>query len=163
MKLIRLFIFTTLTLMLVVPTSAQKTTTTSTVTRVQETQARILEPQSTAYVVPLTVELQVNPERQTDVWHLSKREAEVDLSGKLANIRSWALYQSTQKHNVDVIVAATFNVKTNDAADGYDVTVVGFPAVYTNWKSATPDDYEWIRIEKVITTNDKDKISAIVK
>lgn len=70
---------------------------------------------------------------------------------------------SSQKHNADVIVAATFNIKTNDEGTGYIVTVVGYPATFANWKTAEASDYEWIRMEKTLTTADREKISAIVK
>ena len=65
--------------------------------------------------------------------------------------------------NADVIVAATFNVKTNDDGNGYKVTVIGYPATFINWKTAEASDYEWIRMEKTLTTADKDKIAAVIK
>ena len=85
------------------------------------------------------------------------------MKGDIVNIRSYAVYMSSQKHNADVIVAATFNIKTNDEGTGYIVTVVGYPATFANWKTAEASDYEWIRMEKTLTTADREKISAIVK
>ena len=85
------------------------------------------------------------------------------MNGDLVNIRSYAIYMSSQKHNADVIVAATFNVKTNDDGNGYKVTVIGYPATFINWKTAEASDYEWIRKEKTLTTADKDKIAAVIK
>jgi hypothetical protein len=43
------------------------------------------------------------------------------------------------------------------------VTVIGYPATFINWKTAEASDYEWIRMEKTLTTADKDKIAAVIK
>ena len=132
----------------------------------KDTQARLLDVTSNAYVKPLTVELKVDTSkgRIVDVWPLTKEQVEVEMGGDIANIRSWGVYQSSKKHNVDVIVAATFNFKTDDTRDGfYQLTVVGYPASFVNWATATEADYEWIRMEKVVTTSEREKISAIVK
>ena len=140
--------------------------------RVQDTQARFLDITSNAYVKPLTVELKVDltkgndPSengRIIDTWPLTKVQAEQEMGGDIANIRSWAVYQSSRKHKADVIVAATFNFRTNDAGTGYEITVVGYPANFVQWKTADETDYEWIRMEKVLTTADRDKIDAVIK
>jgi hypothetical protein len=83
--------------------------------------------------------------RIKDEWTLTREQAEQEMNGDLVNIRSYAIYMSSQKHNADVIVAATFNVKTNDDGNGYKVTVIGYPATFINWKTAEASDYEWIR------------------
>lgn len=140
---------------------AQKTTV-----KYQDTQARLLDVTTNAYVKPLTVELKVDTSkgRISDEWVLTKEQVEVEMGGDLANIRSWGVYQSSKKHNADVIVAATFNFQTDDTRNGvYKLTVVGYPASFINWATATQADYEWIRMEKVVTTSDREKISAIVK
>ena len=62
-----------------------------------------------------------------------------------------------------VLFAATFNFRTNDEGTGYLITVVGYPATFENWKTADSSDLEWIRMEKTLTTNDREKISAVVK
>lgn len=140
---------------------AQKTTV-----KFQDTQARLLDVKTNAYVKPLTVELKVDTSkgRISDEWSLSKEQVEVEMGGDLANIRSWGGYQSSKKHNADVIVAATFNFQTDDMRNGfYKLTVVGYPATFVNWTTATQADYEWIRMEKTVTTSDKEKIAVIVK
>ena len=43
------------------------------------------------------------------------------------------------------------------------MTVIGYPATFINWKTAEASDYEWIRMEKTLTTADKDKIAAVIK
>lgn len=140
---------------------AQKTTV-----KMQETQARALDMQANGYVRPLTVELQViDPAAGSvrDIWPLTKEQAEVEMHGDLQNIRSYAVYMSSKKHKADVIVAATFNFRTSEQTGGYEIEVVGFPAKFVNWKTATPADLEWIRMEKVQTTSERDKLGAVVK
>lgn len=133
--------------------------------KIQDTQARLLDVTSNAYVKPLTVELKVDQSkgRIRDEWTLTKEQAESEMKGDIVNIRSYAVYMSSQKHNADVIVAATFNFRTNDEGTGYLITVVGYPATFENWKTADSSDYEWIRMEKTLTTADREKISAVVK
>lgn len=156
----KLIIITFLALVCTAGAYAQKTTV-----RIQDTQARLLDVNSNAYVKPLTVELSVDTTkgRIRDEWTLTKEQAEVEMKGDIVNIRSYAVYMSSQKHDADVIVAATFNFRTNDEGTGYLITVVGYPATFQKWKTADEKDYEWIRLEKTITTNDRDKISAIIK
>lgn len=133
--------------------------------RIQDTQVRLLDVNSNAYVKPLTVELVVDKSkgRIRDKWSLTREQAESEMRGDWANIRSYAVYMSSEKHNADVIVAATFHIKTDDDGSGYEVTVVGYPANFNNWKTADDSDDEWIRMEKTLTTSDREKISAIVK
>lgn len=130
--------------------------------RFQDTQARLLDVSSNAYVKPLTVELQVlTKERISEIIPLNRQEVEQDMKGDLNNIRSYAVYRASQIHNCDVIVAATFNIRT--AGGGYEVNIIGYPANFVNWKTATQADYEWIRMEKTQTTSDREKISAAVR
>ena len=153
-------LFCMLSLVFAVSAMAQKPNV-----KIQDTQARLLDMQSNGYVKPLTVELKVDDSkgRVRDQWQLTREQAETEMNGDLANIRSYAVYMSSKKHNCDVIVAATFNFRTSDDGKGYEIEVVGFPASFVNWKTATQADYEWIRMEKVQTTADRDKIQAVVK
>lgn len=156
----KLLLFTLFIFIATIGALAQKTTV-----KIQDTQARLLDVQSNGYVKPLTVELKVDESkgRVRDTWPLTKEQVEVEMRGDIANIRSYAIYMSSKKHNADVIVAATFNFKTSEHADGYEMEVVGFPATFINWKTATPADYEWIRMEKTQTTSDREKIQAVIK
>jgi len=130
--------------------------------RFQDTQARLLDVTSNAYVKPLTVELKVlTNKRVSEIIKLTRQEVEQDMKGDLNNIRSFAVYRASQLHDCDVIVAATFNVRT--AGEGYEVNIIGYPANFVNWQTATQADYEWIKMEKTVTTSERDKISAAVR
>ena len=43
------------------------------------------------------------------------------------------------------------------------IEVVGYPADFVNWQTLTKEDYEWVRMEKTITTAERDKIAAVIK
>ena len=130
----------------------------------RESQARLLEPVQNAYVKPLIVELEINESKGkiVDSWKFTNKEVNA-LNGEVSNLRTRALFNSTRKHNADVIVAATFDIASLSDGTGYEVKVIGYPANYKGWTTAKPEDYEWIRMEKTITTNEKDKIQAIIK
>lgn len=139
-----------------------------TVVNVRETQARIVDGYARAYVKPMTVELEIikdnagNELRVNDEWTLSKADVE-SMGGNLANIRSFGVFMSAKKHKADAIVAATFNFQNIDGTDTYKLEVIGFAARFKNWKTATPADYEWMRMEKTQTTDERDNLRAIVK
>lgn len=133
-------------------------------TNIQESQARLLDVNPTTYVKPLTCEIEVLPVgRIMDVWTLTLDQVK-DLRGELPNIRSWGVFQSSRKHNCDLLVAATFDFKTDpDNPSQFLLTVVGFPANFINWKSIDEKDYEWLRIEKILTTDRRSNYEAIIK
>jgi len=141
---------------------AQKTTQSYT-----STQARLLDVNASAYVKPLTVEMKVTSnERKQFSFHLSAKEVN-GLDGQVENIRSYAVYRASTdpaspfcQAGCDVVVAATFNITSPDTNQGVDVTVVGFPAVYQNWATATDNDLRWI---PYATTTGKLEQTAAVK
>ena len=141
---------------------AQKTTQ----VQYQETQARLLDVSANAYVKPLTVELKVKGnQRIRDVVKIPRNVALVAMKADPSNWRSYAVYEVSKRLGCDVIVAATFNISFDEVAGDQDVQieVVGFPADFTNWQTATTQDLEWIRMEKTLTTDDREKIAAAVK
>jgi hypothetical protein len=127
----------------------------------QDTQARLLDVSSNAYVKPLTVELKVMSEKHiSEVIKLTAQDVR-DMNGDIANIRSFAVYRASRLHDCDVIVAATFNI--HSVPEGIEVNIIGYPANFVNWKTASQADYEWIRMEKTITTDEREKIAAAIK
>lgn len=141
---------------------AQKTTQ----VQYQETQARLLDVSSNAYVKPLTVELKVKgSQRIREIVKIPKNYAMVAMNADPSNWRSYAVYEVSKRMGCDVIVAATFNIKYDEVAGDQEVQieVVGYPADFANWQTATTQDMEWIKMEKTITTAEREKIAAAVK
>lgn len=144
------------------PSFAQRTTQ----VQYQETQARLLDVSSNAYVKPLTVELKVKDnQRIREIVKIPRSFAMVAMKADPSNWRSYAVYEVSRRKSCDVIVAATFNIKYDEVAGDQDVQVevVGYPADFVNWQTATTQDLEWIKMEKTITTAEREKIAAAVK
>lgn len=130
----------------------------------RNSQARLAEPVMGVYIKPLIAELKIDEAKGKikDVWNFTNDEVN-SLKGEVENLRKRALFMSTEKHDVDVIVAASFDISSNDNGEGYTVTVIGYPAKYVNWRTATPQDNDWIRNEKISPNNEKEQVQAISK
>ena len=65
-----------------------------------------------------------------------------------------------------MIVAATYNFYTNPARTGdddwYILEVKGFPAKFKNWHTATPDDYEWMKLH-VVKNNKQEVFEKVIE
>jgi len=131
----------------ILPVFAQKTTTSY-----QFTQARKPQVWVEPLVKPLVVEVEIMQGKPT-IWkkELSKYKVESELEGKLENINNYGIFLYTAETGADMIVAATYNFYTNpnrkNDEDWYVLEIKGFPAKFTNWHTATTDDYEWMRIK----------------
>ena len=139
---------------------AQKNTEVKVEVQYENTQARLLDVTPNSYVKPLTVELEVAPTPLLDSLTLNLMQVKA-LEGDPANIRSKIVYEASQKWECDVIVAPTFYITS--VPTGYKVKMKGFPAKFKNWKTASKEDYEWIRIEHPITTSQYDQIDAYIR
>ncbi len=110
----------------------------------RQSQSRMLEPQQQVFVRPLVVDLNVTTnERQKAVWPFPDVDITKMTVQDVSNLKINALYLTAQKFDADVIVAPTFDIRT--VKKGIEITVIGFPAKYQNWKVATKEeDYQWI-------------------
>ena len=134
---------------------AQKTTVTTTTAHseatFQYTQARMPQVSVEPIVKPLIVEVEVINGAPT-FWEkkLSKHKVEAELDGKLENVYNYGIFLYTQDAKSDMILAATYNFYSNpqrtSEEDWYVLEIKGFPAKFTSWHSATPADYEWMKI-----------------
>lgn len=109
----------------------------------RQSQTRMLEPMQQVFVRPLVVDLRVvSPTKVSDTWVIPAKVDQITLAA-ISDAKIMALYQSNQKHESDVMVAPTFDIRT--VKEGLQITVTGFPAVYENWQIARAEsDYEWI-------------------
>lgn len=152
----RLFLISYVLLLGVCQVAAQKRV------EFKESQARLLEPQQSAYVKPLIVDLKVDASQGRIHHVVTFSNAQVEaLKNDISNMRSNALFQTTEKFNADVIVGATFDVQSIPDGSGYTVTVIGYPARYDNWRSVAPEDYGWIHMGAI--QSESDKIKAVVR
>lgn len=119
----------------------------------QASQARLLEAAPNAYVRPVIAEVVVNERngRIRDTWELdavdlASRTIPNDDAATLLNLKSYALFKSSEKHNCDMIIVPTFDIHITST--GATVSVVGYPANFSNWTTGTTADYEWILLER---------------
>lgn len=113
-----------------------------------EKQGRTIEPIQEVFIRPLVADLQlIKPDRQEyGPYHF-----DVDVSRMteetLAYIKAAAIYNASEEDNADMIVGTTFNISTPKKGGGLNVSLRGYPVVYTNWRSFGEgnkgDDYRW--------------------
>ena len=143
---------------------AQKTVTTYAY-HYQDAQARALNATASAYVKPMTVELEVLSDAPTIFRAQLTEDKYKELMGNGGDItrervRAYVTFLYSENVNADIILSPVFNIDRHEGR-GCDVTVKGVPAIYKNWKSATQADYEWIRLIQAEHTSDKEKTKAI--
>lgn len=119
----------------------------------QTSEARTIDVSPTTYIHPLVAEVVVNTKegRLHDTWTLTpaefiSRQYPDNDAATLNNLRAYGLFKSSEKHNCDLIVAPTFDIKISDT--GVVINLFGYPANFANWNSATSADYKWISIER---------------
>ena len=128
----------------------------------RSSQARLIEPQMGVYIKPLVADLEIDQTKGKvkDVWEFTPDEVAA-MGGDEADVRTRALFMSVDKHDVDVIVAASFDLESTNS--GSKVTVIGYPAKYVNWRTASPADNEWIRNEILKPEKESEETQAISK
>ncbi len=144
-------LFIALSVMGVLSSFAQKTTVTF-----EDTQARLLDVNSNSYVKPLTCELNIKGEKISHKVHISDLRVKA-MGGDPVNMRSYAVFDATKKYDCDIIVGGTFNIVNSENGDGYDVELIGYPADFINWKTATESDYKWIVLDREGKSNAEEK------
>ena len=66
----------------------------------------------------------------------------------MENIKARALYRAAKEAQADIIVAATFNARSDEKGQHVIVELSGFPGKYVNFRTASKEDgdYEWLWI-----------------
>lgn len=147
--------------MIALSASAQK------VVDYQSAQARVLDVNTNAFVMPKVVELEMiktpksNADCRIDDTVYYSNEKIAAMKGDEANIRANASFQLCLRYGADVIVGALYEIKNNESHTGYDVRVIGYPARFHNWRNIQDTDYKWIGLKS--GTTDAEKTKAIVK
>ena len=114
-----------------------------------ETSTRLLPVNSTAYTLPTVADLRVSSAKishqVTVANHFSLKElSNTGDSPKMVYLQKLAVTQAAQKYDADIIVAPSYSITTSDDLKTVTVTVTGYPATYTNFRSATATDMEII-------------------
>lgn len=124
------------------------------VTEFHQGQARIIEPMQDVFIRPLVADLEIVKQEITEYfpsWELRGMKLSEITYEHLEQAKKNAVQVAASKDGVDMIVAATFEVrnhidkKGNIVDDGVDIIVRGYPAKYVNWHKMgdQPDDSKW--------------------
>ena len=115
----------------------------------QQAQTRIIEPMQDVYVRPLAADLKIIKNERVKYptkWLLQDKKMSDLTFDDLKEARMLAAYYATLGDDADVLVGATFEIRNHpDSEFGVDVTVRGYPAIYTNWHKMGDDveDAKW--------------------
>lgn len=133
--------------------AACKTTETTTqhYVKYDESSAYYLELQGKGFVTPLIGDINVSNERISfeQVFTNNLTEAEVKSGYTPAIVEYMKNYTMTQAaiaNNADIIVSPLIDVKTSKDYTTITVKVTGYPARYTNFRNATKEDFELMRL-----------------
>ncbi len=127
-------------------------------------QGRLIEPSMQVLVKPQIVDLKVSSQRNEWSYFYTMLEVEA-LGSDEGNVRKSALFNAMRDAKADVIVAASFNMftTTENGERGFKVEVIGYPAVYSNWRTMGPGDEEWVRTATTLGTRESQATTAISK
>ena len=130
-------------------------------------QSRMVQGDAHLYVRPFVVDLKLLTDERLS-WHVEisgteyesrldmDSRGEINMENSQQNLQSYAIYKASVGTQApighaaikcDVIVAPLFNMTFNQ--NGCVIDFTGYPAAYTNWKSATLDEFErWIQYDR---------------
>lgn len=115
----------------------------------QEASARIMEPSASVMSIPLVCNIKV----VGDKINFTEREAFKDfvvteqMLTNMLNFKQIALCNAALANKVDIIIAASIKVITNDSGR-LEITVTGYPAKYENFRPATQEEINLINSAK---------------
>ena len=118
-------------------------------TTFEQSQSRIIEPKQDVFIKPLVAEIKImNDEARQDFGPYEYEISSIDNLSyeQLDNFKTRSLYKAAREVDADIIVAATFNARSDEKGKKVIIEVSGFPGKYVNFRTATEadGDYKWI-------------------
>lgn len=118
-------------------------------TQFEQSQSRIIEPKQDVFIKPLVAEIQIlNEQIRQDYgpYEYAINSVENLSFEQLENFKTRSLYKAARESQADIIVAATFNARSDEKGKKVIIEVSGFPGKYINFRTAKKEDgdYEWI-------------------
>lgn len=105
----------------------------------REVSTRLIEPNQGALVTPLIADMELVSEEKIQPYTEEFGQLTCQSLSCVEVYKKTALLNAAKKYGADVIVAATIEVETTDSGN-LKITVMGFPARYTNFRKATEKD-----------------------
>lgn len=139
--------------------SAQKIDRVETSVDYMESSARYLEPSQNIMTTPMIADLQVigSSISYTETEAFKNYEVTEDLIKLVPGFKSIALSRAARAHKADVIIGAMVDVITN-AQGRLEITITGYPARYTNFRNATNDDIELVKLGQTVIVSGESSV-----
>ncbi len=118
----------------------------------KESSARNLEPVHSVMTAPLMADLKVSGGRisYTETEAFALYPVTQDIVKFIPDFKKVALSRAAKANNADAIIGATVDVITN-ASGHIEITITGYPAVYTNFRNATMEDIATVQAGMAVT------------
>lgn len=107
----------------------------------RETNAPSNDPMSGVIVTPVLADLKVISEKMIYTEEFDVVLNSTNIDANVMNFKSLALLNALKKSGADLMVGPLYEVSSTP--QGLKITVSGWPAVYTNFRSATEND-QWM-------------------
>jgi hypothetical protein len=115
------------------------------------------------YAVPVVADLNVSETRikytETVSVNLSKLN-QLEVNNLLKDLKDAALAHALKAHNADVFVQPQISAE-NKGQTQIIIEIVGYPAVYKNFRSATPNDDWIINVTRENQQEDASKVQGL--
>lgn len=115
-----------------------------------EATAISVEPVTSAHVTPVVADVTVSPTKITHSETFTNELSQYDIehpntSAEIHYLKNYTLNKATKKSNADLIIAPIYEITTSADMNTISVIVSGYPATYTNFRTATEKDFELIK------------------
>lgn len=117
-----------------------------------ESMAYYLSPQGKSFTTPLMTDITVENERityqQVFVNNLNDDDVNSVSSDAVQYMKNYTLTQAAFANNADIIVCPLMDIKTSDDYTLITVKLTGYPGSFSNFRKATKEDFDLIRISE---------------
>lgn len=115
-----------------------------------EATAISVEPVTSAHVTPIVADVNVSATKishsETFTNELSRYDIEhPEKSAEIHYLKNYTLNKATSKSKADLIIAPIYEINTSADMQTITVNVSGYPATYTNFRTATTQDLDLIK------------------
>ncbi len=111
----------------------------------KEAQIRVSEPGVTTLTTPLVADIEVVSQKRIEPFVYNSTVKAADCKGNVKLVeqeKTFAIAAACMKYNADILVGQLISVDTDARTGCLVVTVVGYPAIYKNFRNATEKDME---------------------
>ncbi len=106
----------------------------------RESDGRNIEPLQNAVIVPLVADLELISQTRIEYTETFEGIITRAVISDIDSYKKLVLLNAMKKYKADTMIAALININTREDGGALIVTVTGFPAKYTNFRSMTKDD-----------------------